>query len=62
MKFKKDASVSTNDFWYDLTDGGYINPRDLLEDEADIEKINDAIAIVEDFRNEMEEKEILEWK
>ena len=62
MKFKKDASVSTNDFWYDLTDGGYINPRDLLEDEADIEKINEAIAIVEDFRNEMEEKEILEWK
>lgn len=32
FSFKKGASVSTSDFWYDLMDGGYIRPEELLDD------------------------------
>ena len=31
MKFKKDAEITTSDFWYDLFDGGYIKPENLLQ-------------------------------
>lgn len=52
MKFKKDAEpVSTMDFWYDLTDGGYIDPDDLLEPE-DAKKVKDAIAVISEFESQ----------
>jgi hypothetical protein len=37
------------DFWYDLTDGGYIKPAELLDDPKQIQKITDAIAVVQSF-------------
>ena len=61
MKFKKDAKVKTYDFFYDLTNGGYIKPNELLEDEKDIERINEAIETLTEFRDEMQDKGILEW-
>jgi len=59
--FKDDAQpIETTDFWYDLTDGGYIKPDKLLEDEVQVAKLNEAIDIVESFRKAMEENELLE--
>lgn len=40
----------SEDFWYDLFDGGYINPEQILEDQESIEKINKAIEVLEEFK------------
>lgn len=55
MKLKKDASVVTSDFYYDLFDGGYIVPEDLLEDKDDIELVKNAIEVLKDFRESLED-------
>lgn len=55
MKLKKDANVTTGDFWYDLFDGGYIVPEDLLESSDDIDIVNNAIEVLKDFRESLEE-------
>ena len=37
--FDKNAEiVYTEEFWYDLTDGGYIKPENLLIDKDQIQK------------------------
>ncbi len=36
MKFKKDVSVLTSDWWYDLTTGGHIVPSTILVNDEDI--------------------------
>jgi hypothetical protein len=61
MKYKKDVSISTDDFWYDLTDGGYIKPEGILEDPSDVEKIKNAINVLARWKFEMEEKGIIEY-
>lgn len=60
MKFKENAKpVSSSDLYYDLFAGGYINPDKLLEAE-DAERVNNAIALVEEFLNELENNDLLE--
>jgi hypothetical protein len=49
MKFKTNIKpVTTSEFWYDLMDGGYICPEDLLENE-DAEKVRNAMQILQEF-------------
>ena len=61
MKFKKDVeSVATDNFWYDLTDGGYIKPEKFLEEE-DAKKVNEAVDLLREFLSGMEENEFLEY-
>ena len=55
MKLKKDATLTTDDFWYDLFDGGYIKPEKLLEDQVDINSVEEAISILEDFRESLDD-------
>ena len=55
MKLKKDATLITDDFWYDLFDGGYIKPEKLLEDQVDIDSVEEAINILEDFRESLDD-------
>jgi len=50
MKIKTGCEASTDDFWYDLTSGGYLKPDEILENKEDIEKVNDAINILEEFQ------------
>ena len=54
MKIKKDCNVSSSDFWYDLTCGGYLKPEDICESKEDAKRITDAIAVVKDFQNSCE--------
>ncbi len=57
-KFKEDtykrAASDSYDFWYDLTDGGYIEPKECLDiNQAKI--LNNAVAIIESFQEAFEE-------
>lgn len=38
-------------FWYDITDGGYIDPEDILADKKQIEKLKEAIKLVRSFES-----------
>ena len=62
MEFKENAQkVFTDDFWYDITDGGYITPNDMLSP-ADAERVNEAIDLLCEFQNEATELNLLEEK
>lgn len=61
MKWKENAEIVTSDFWYDITDGGYINPSELLEDEEEIAEVEKAIEVLRKFKRSAEENEILEY-
>ena len=56
MKIKKGLEISTGDFWYDLTKGGYIKPEAICENKEDAKKILEAVEIIEDFENSCEEQ------
>lgn len=59
LKFKTDAEdMSTTEPYYDLFDGGYIKPEDLLEEE-DAKRVNEAVALIQQFFDEAEEKELI---
>ena len=45
----EDYDIAFGDFWYDLTSGGYCDPEDLLDDQADIDKVKSAIEILQEF-------------
>ena len=62
MEFKKKVKISTDDFWYDLTDGGYITPEDVLVNENDVKKVKDALETLLLFQKEMETKKILTYR
>jgi hypothetical protein len=50
MKIRSDCHITTDDFWYDLIDGGYLDPYEICENEEDSDKIIDAVAVLEEFR------------
>lgn len=56
MKIKKGCEASTSDFWYDLTDGGYLNPDDICENSNDAKKVKEAIKVIKDFQDSCEEQ------
>jgi hypothetical protein len=56
MKIKKNCQASTSDFWYDLTDGGYLKPEEILQDKKDVEKVKAAIAVLREFSESCEEQ------
>ena len=60
MKFKKDAIIESSDFWYDLFEGGYIKPKNLLESLDDILAVERAKNLLMEFRNHAEEQGVLE--
>lgn len=61
MKFKKNAMIETSDFWYDLLDGGYIKPEELLEEAEDISIVEEAISILLEFYESAEAQEVIEF-
>lgn len=38
-------------FWYDIANGGYIEPEDILCDEEQIKKLKEAIELVKSFES-----------
>lgn len=50
MKFKSDCEfVATDDPYYDLFDGGYIDPHAMLEDAAVADEVCAAMQLIRDF-------------
>lgn len=59
-KYLDNEPVGTsNGFWYDLTDGGYIIPAEILIDKNRVKELNDAIKLLSDWKDELEEDEML---
>lgn len=61
MEFKKDAQITTSDFWYDIFDGGYIKPENLLKSPEDIKKVQEAIKTLKEFHDSAEKNDVLEY-
>ena len=60
-KFKKDIEPqgSSDGFWYDITDGGYIRPEEILDDEEQVEKVNAAVDLLIDFEEALARADLL---
>jgi hypothetical protein len=43
------AMIDNEGFWYSLTDGGYLKPEKLLDNPKDINKVKEAINIIQEF-------------
>jgi hypothetical protein len=56
MKIKKGCDASSDEFWYDLTDGGGLDPMEICESEEDARRVIEAIAIVKEFQDSCEEQ------
>lgn len=56
MKIKEGLEISTSEFWYDLTEGGYLHPEDILENQNDIDKVLNAIEVIREFEMSCEEQ------
>jgi hypothetical protein len=56
MRLKKHLEFSTSDFWYDITDGGVLDPNQMCTNKIDAEKVVDAIEILKDFQNSCEDQ------
>jgi len=62
MKFKPtpEGPVHSSEPYYDLFDGGYINPEEILESRDDIAKVCYAVQIINTFLEEAQESGHLE--
>ena len=54
--FKEGVEVLSDEFWYDLTDGGYIKPAEVLADGEQAKKLQDAVDLVRSFERAIYEK------
>jgi hypothetical protein len=62
MEIKKKAKkISTEDFYYDLIEGGYIDPKKLLS-VYDAVQVLDAIKILKQFQQTLEENKLIEYR
>ena len=55
----EENTIWTSDLYYDLFEGGYINPEDLLENEEDIDKVKQAILTINKFLDGAIDKELI---
>jgi len=56
MKIKKGLDVHSGDFWYDLADGGYLDPAKICADKKDAAEVKKAIEVIKDFQTSCEEQ------
>ncbi len=53
FNFKKQKEpIPVGDFWYDLTDGGWIKPEKLLTDPEQIKAVNEAIELLKSYEQQ----------
>lgn len=56
MKIKEGLEISTGEFWYDISKGGYIKPEEILVDPEMAKRVKDAVALVEAFEDACKEQ------
>lgn len=52
-------AIWTSDLYYDLFEGGYIKPEDLLENKEEIDKVKQAILTINEFLDGAIDKELI---
>lgn len=57
FKIKPGVQVHSEDFWYDLTYGGYIKPEEIIEDPEQVLELKKAIKIVLSFQEALDDIE-----
>lgn len=61
MKFKQlEDPITSNDTYYDLFDGGYIVPEEILADVRDVIRVRAAIETIREFLEAARETGTLE--
>ncbi len=56
MKIKKNFNPGDFDFWYDITQSGYIKPKKVLESKEDASEVLKAIDILKKFEEALEDR------
>lgn len=56
MRIKHGLEISSSDFWYDLTLGGYLKPEEICESPEDAKKVKEAIDLLCDFESSCNEQ------
>lgn len=56
LKDQEFSEQGTDNFWYDLFDGGYIKPETFLEDES-AKKVKEAILVLEEYKQLLMDKD-----
>jgi hypothetical protein len=60
VNIKQDAEpVCTDDFWYDMFEGGYIEPDNFLEID-DASKVKEAMWVIQNFKDALEDSGLIE--
>lgn len=54
MKIKEGLEISSSDFFYDLFYGGYLEPTDICKNLKDAKAVNNAIVLINEFRDSIE--------
>ena len=60
MKIKQGLKISTSDFWYDVTDGGYLDPEEICAEKEDAKRVLAALSVLADFKESCETIGIVE--
>lgn len=50
MKIKKGLKISTDDFWYDITDSGYLEPGEICQYPEDAQRVREAVETLKEFQ------------
>ena len=56
-----DETIITDDFYYDLFEGGYIKPPSNLYNEEEKNEILNAIKVIKDFKIKLEENNLIDY-
>jgi len=59
MEFNNKVVNTSSEPYYDLFDGGYLKPEEMLVNPNEVSMVKNAIKIVKQFLDEAEEKELL---
>ena len=64
FKFSKKAKdfchTGTEDFWYSLFDGGYVQPEGILSDKEQLKTVQNAVETLRQFKDQCEHAGIYE--
>lgn len=61
-KFRENIEpIATQDFWHDLVYGGYIDLEKILSDKEQIQQIKDAVALIMNFKEAIQDEGLLDY-
>ena len=62
MKFKEDAeATATDDFWYDLFEGGRLRPIMYVEDREEMTRLETARRLLMEYKRELIDSCLVEY-